>query len=293
MSELSPTPAVPEAARTISRTLPVFKRLRRDRVETIPHGRHGFPSVDVYELASFDAVTSADERSDVSSIQFYVYHQTDATARATDRDGNVSNVSVETRDDRWHIPFEQALRMVGVKYDDDTHLGDVVVDFWSALFSAPSDPFDETSYGVSPWLERNVGDRRTVGSMRPDGAGGEWDDLKLRLRPRKTLNWPAPALSQGDRFPEEPGLLMLLEAIVTYRQGNVNGAWDQALSIRGRLEQLRREWGSKGKEEVPATGARPGAPPCVEVLQLDLDTVGLRLLDGGPEEVAVMVLLHS
>ncbi|HEU4883397.1 MAG TPA: hypothetical protein VFT45_14145 [Longimicrobium sp.] len=276
------------------RIMPVFKRLRRGRIETIPHGRFGFVPVDVYELASFDAVTSADERSDVASVQFYVYHQTDAMARATDRHGNVTNVSVETRDDRWHIPFEQALSLWGVDYNDDTHLGDVVVDFWSALFAAPSDGFDETSYGVSPWLERNVGDRRTVGSMRPGTAGGEWDDLKLRLRPRKTLNWPAPVLSQADRFPEEPGLIMLLEAIVFYRGGGAEGAaWDRVLSIRDRLEQQRREWGS-GKEGVPAGGGAPvGAPPCVEVVQLDLNTVGLRLLEGGPPEVGVMVLLHS
>lgn len=286
------SPGAPDEGKAAGRTMPIFKRLRRGRIETVPHDRYGFPLVDVYELASFDAVTSADERSDVSSVQFYVYHQTDATARATDGNGNVANVSVETREDRWHIPFEQALRMAGVEYNDDTHLGDVVVDFWSALFSPPSDPFDETSYGVSPWLERNVGDRRTVGSMRPGTAGGEWDDLKLRFRPRKTLNWPAPVLSAADRFPEEPGLRMALEALVTYRKGDEGGAWDQALSIHDRLEQMRREWGSNGKEEVPAGGAPQGAPPCVEVLQLDLSTVGLRLLDGGPEEVAVMVLLR-
>jgi hypothetical protein len=34
-----------------------------------------------------------------------------------------------------------------------------------------------------------------------------------------------------------------------------------------------------------------GAPPGVEVLQLDLNHVGLRVLEGGPAEVAVMVLL--
>jgi hypothetical protein len=261
------------------RTMPIFKRLRRGHLETVPHERYGFPLVDVYELASFDAVTSADERSDVSSVQFYVYHQTDATARATDRHGNVTNVSVETRDDRWHIPFEQALRMAGVDYNDDTHLGDVVVDFWSALFASPSDGFDETSYGVSPWLERNVGDRRTVGSMRPGTAGGEWDDLKLRFRPRKTLNWPA----TGSGGAGEPGLMMMLDAADTYNTGARSKALEEVLDIRRRL----RDAGT-----AVASVYGQGAPSCVEVLQLDLSTVGLRLLDGGPEEVAVMVLLR-
>lgn len=289
MSELT---HVSEGAAGFDRTMPIFKRLRRGELEVIHHGRHGFPGLDVYELASFDAVTSADEVSDRTPVQFYVYHTSDGSARVRNADGSTERVTVAGAADPWHLSLEDALRMTGVQYDDDTHLGDVVVDFWTALFTAPSDPFDETSYGVSPWLERNVGDRRTVRSLR---EGGEWDDLRLRFRPRKTFNWP-PSGGGGAGDGGEPRLLELLGAVHMWLvQGDEAGAKDVALKLHRRmLEEAQTRRGTTETRELrDGVAGALGAPPGVEVLQLDLDHVGLRLLPGGPDEVPVMVLLHA
>lgn len=223
------TPTLTDIVVPSARTMRVFKRVRQDRMTTIEHAMHTSPSVEVYELPFFDAVISADEVSSSAKVQFYVYHTSDASARVL-VNGNLTPVSVEKPGEPRRIPFAEALRMAGVEYDDQTHLGDVVTEFWSALFAPPSDQFDETSWGVSPWLERNVGDRRTVGELRP-GRGGEWDDLWFQFRPRTSLAWP--------------GVMITI-----------------------------------------------GPPQGVEVQQLDLDTVGLRLLRGSPAELGVMVLLR-
>jgi hypothetical protein len=283
MSDMDLAAAAPAGAAASPRTLRVFKRLRRGRMETIEHRLRGFPLVDVYELEEFEAVTSADATTSISRVQFYVYHSSDGIAMGTDAAGTRS-VTVEDRDDPYHIPFTDALRMAGVRYDGDRHLGDVVVEFWNALFAAPSDPFDETLYGVSPWLDRDVGDRRSVSSVRPS-AGGEWNNLKFRFRPRKTLNWPAPS-SAGSGG--EPLLQILMHAVHTWLAKNdPDTARKMALALYERME---------GKEVVEhggiAAAAGMGAPPGVEVVQLDLNTVGLRLLDVGVEELSVMALLR-
>jgi hypothetical protein len=291
-----------------AQTLRVFKRLRRNEMATIKHDLHTFPSVDVYELTYFEAVTSADEITGPSGVQFLVYHTSDRSARFRDAEGNVARISVEAPNEPWYIPFEEALRMAGVEYSDDTTLGDVVTDFWSALFSPPSDMFDEVAWGVSPWLERNVGDRRTVGELRPN-RGGEWDDLRFRFRPRKTLNWPTVTFGGGGPILTVDEVGVIKEFITTHHQEAQNivlaaRATDPQnlierthhLVLRHQRDEeellsmfVARLGGEAGGQSATAV---PGAPPGVEVLQLDLTTVGLRLLDGGPDEVGVMVLVR-
>ncbi|HVG45517.1 MAG TPA: hypothetical protein VM890_12320 [Longimicrobium sp.] len=162
------------------RYLRAFKRLVRGKPAIVEHGMDTFPLVDVYELKPFDVAASADETSDVASVRFYLMHDSDRIARV--RDGRTVTIP---HDPRSSISLESALRMLGVRYDDDRHLGDVVGALWDALFSPPSDPFDETSYANSPWLDRDTGDRRTVGDLR---HGGPWDNLWLVMRPRKLLD---------------------------------------------------------------------------------------------------------
>jgi hypothetical protein len=270
-----------------SGTTPLFKILRQDEMSIIRHGGGQFAAVDVYELAFFDAAISADEISSRTPVQFYIYHTSDGRAQVRREGGGVDTVVVADSRDPWHIPFEDALRMVGVDYNDETHLGDVVNDFWSALFSPPNDPFEEPSYGVSPWLERNVGDRRSIGSMRPGTAGGEWDDLRLRLRPRKTLNWPVSGGGGGG----EPGLRKLMEAVYVWR---VEKNPDEAERIALQLYKQLNSGAVPARTAISeiSVGRDLGAPPAVEVVQLDLNTVGLRLLEGSPREVGVMVIIR-
>lgn len=167
------------------RYLRVFKRLATGQQATIRHGLDAFPLVDVYQLQPFEVVSSADEASERASAVFYLYHTSDRSARVKTGSGALERVTLEDTDDEaLRIPFADALRMHGVPYDDDRHLGDVVGGFWDALFAPPNDPFGEEFYANSPWLDRNVGDRRSIGSLK---SGHEWNDLWLHVRPRKLL----------------------------------------------------------------------------------------------------------
>jgi hypothetical protein len=273
-----------EGQHTDDGALRVFKRLRRGEVATVEHGFGSMPLVDVYGLASFRVVSSADEMKEPVDVQFYVYHTNDRSARVKAGEG-IRRITVDDPDDPpARIPFARALEIAGVEYDDDSTLGDVVTDFWSRFFSKPSDPFDETSYANSPWLDQDVGDRRTVGSMK---HGGGWDDLWLTFRPFKTINGRAAAGGGGGSvFPGDSSVL-LKEALALVDDGVVT---DSVRRIITMLELAVKVGG--GGAAVAGQAGAPGAPPGVEVVQLGLDAVGLRLMDGGPEEVAVMVLLR-
>jgi hypothetical protein len=258
------------------RYLRVFKRLQRDRLVLLEHGMNTLPLVDLYELESFAVASSADDSTEPASVQFYLYHTTDRRARIHLAGEGMQEFKLDD-EAASRIPFEAALRAHGVPCDDDRHLGDAVVEFWKAFFSPPSDPFDETSYANSRWLDTNVGDRRTVGELK---RGGGWDDLWLLFRPRKVVNW----LAAGSGGTGEPGLMMLLDAVDTYARGDHPRAMEMALAVRKRLAESGR---------VIAAGDGQAAPPGVAVVQLGLNTLGLRLLPGGPEEVPMMVLLRA
>ena len=270
-------------------TLRVFKRLRPGELATIRHGMHTFPLVDLYELTFFDAVTYEDEMSLVTPVQFYVYHDSDATARGKDAGGNTRAVTVQDRDDPWHIPFTDALRMVGVQYDGDRHFGDVVVAFWDALFSPPSDRFDEPVFGVSPWLDRDVGDRRTMRSVQPD-EGGEWNNLNFRFRPRKIINGAVASGGVGAWWE----LWALMQAVHMWQvEKKPERASAMAIDL---YDQMRSRQAAVESGQIgDATIRLASGPAAVEVIQLDLETVGLRLLGGGEEggELGVMALLRS
>jgi hypothetical protein len=296
---MSDAQAVSSGAAAGTGTLRVFKRLRRDKANLVQHGFGTMPLVDVYELTSFEVVASADEMSDAQRVQFYVYHTRDASAQVRGPDGFVRRITVDDGESRaLRIPFDQALRIAGVRYDDRSTLGDVVVEFWSAFFREPSDTFDETDYGNSPWLDAAVGDRRTVAELK---RGGGWDELFLQFRPRKTLNWP---LSVSSPYIRQP----IGDQVMIGDKPMIDGmaAINTGITIDERVAMEEKMMLQKVALERPAfettatstgvaqTGTRSdwGSPPGVDVMQVGLNTVALTLRDGGPDEVNVMVLLR-
>jgi hypothetical protein len=278
-----------------SGTLRVFKRLRRNRMNLVRHGFGTMPLVDVYELEQFDVVSSADEISDAQQVQFYVYHTTDASARVRGPDGGTTRITVDDSESRdLRIPFDQALKLARVKYNDRSTLGDVVVEFWSAFFTDPSDTFDETSYGNSPWLDRAVGDRRTVAELK---RGGGWDDLFLQFRPRKTINWPPVGWYYPYAQPvaSPPYLEKAVDPRLSItREATTVPYLEKAIDPRliATRETATVPSDSIDPQRLAAMRPRLGLPPGVEVVQVGLNAVGLQLRDDGPEEVNVMVLLR-
>lgn len=270
------------------RPLRVFKRLRAGQVETVEHGLGAFPATDVYALAWFPVVSSADEMTDRAWVNFYALHGADRSVRFA---GDGTRFTLETPDPRRSgLPLMPLLDELGVRYHDDTHLGSVMTDLWAALFAPPGDRFDETAYDTSPWITRRCGDRRSMGELR---QAGDLDDLWLYFRPRKTINYPRANEWLDPR---------ILQVLGLYHVGN----FPQGIAILNQMVEERR------KQGAPGPG---GAPAQVEVAHADYDTLTLRLLPpydalyaGNAEtgeaavppeapiardEVNVMLLLHA
>ena len=84
------------------------------------------------------------------------------------------------------------LARYNVEYNDGSSVGEIETEFWDALFAAPNDTFDDNQYTHSPWFDRCCREERTVKSLKQKG---DWDDLWIKVVPRKTINFGSVARS--------------------------------------------------------------------------------------------------
>jgi hypothetical protein len=182
----------------------LFKVLHFDERNVIEHELKLCPLVDLYQLKSFQVVCAHDDDKHRERVKFFLYHTGEKKIRYKDETvETVETVEIEaTGETPFRIPLSELLDYLDVEYTDETSLGDLETEFWTALFSAPNDAFDPTDYCHSPWYERCCREERTVGSMK---AKGDWDELWLKMRPCKTVN-PDPDVDD-DGNPPEPGRL--------------------------------------------------------------------------------------
>jgi hypothetical protein len=175
----------------------LFKSLTVGEEKVIKHDLKACPLVDVYQLDYFRVVCSEDEQKRDEWVNFYLYHSGEKRFKppVTSRDiGTIVIESVDTKNHPYKVPFGDMLSRYGVDYDDDSSLGDIVNDFWTALFADPNDRFDEDQYCHSPWFDRCCSSEETsVGDLK---KRGEWDDLWFQMRPVKTINYPLTTLGQ-------------------------------------------------------------------------------------------------
>jgi hypothetical protein len=277
----------------------VFKRLQPDEPALIEHNLGGYPVVDVCELVRFPVVGSADGRQWYDRVHWFLYHRTEMKIRRPEEfpveDPPVpALITIEdSRGPAFKQRFEDVLLQYGVKYDGQTALGDVVNEFWKKLFSGLNDPFDESSFTNSPWFDRCCGDRRTVESLK---RGGEWDDLYLKVVPRKTLNSVAPVWPLGvevvhyDR--NRLGLIRADFARLTQR--SVEEVFKRVDPGTDADDAEGGAGGVGGAAGGAPTGA-PGDDPTVEALlrRLGTEAAGAAAQRGHPEpdELFLMVVL--
>jgi hypothetical protein len=167
----------------------IYKRLLPGEPAVIKHGLKAYPLTDVYQLGHFPVVSSADAMQTVENAYWYLYHRTEMKIRRPKIDGAAADPTPitieESRPPVFKHTFQSMLDLYGVRYTEQSTLGDVVNEFWKALFADPNDAFDETTFANSPWFDRCCGDRRTVESLK---RGGEWNDLYLKVMPLRTIN---------------------------------------------------------------------------------------------------------
>lgn len=176
----------------------VFKRLRFDEQVVIKHGLKVPPLVDAYQLDYFEVVCAeGDEKEDKENkyVNFYLYHTDEKEQKTTISPvpAGKSKIIIEPTDGK-HFPFKihfyEMLDLVGVKYEPKQSLGDIVTEFWDALFGMPNnDTFDPDQYCHSPWFQKCCGEQRSIQTLKDRG---NWDEIWFQMRPRKTINYPYP-----------------------------------------------------------------------------------------------------
>jgi len=176
----------------------LFKRLTADQEKVVKHGLKAYPLVDIYQLGRFEAVCAVDEDKSIQLVTFYLYHSSEKKIRA----GNAT-AEIEPTDGPAHkLSFSGLLDAYKVEYSDESSLGDLETEFWQAFFSAPNDPFDPDQYCHSPWFERCCREERTVKSLR---SKGDWDELWVKVKPCKTINYtPTVEIPRGAPNSEPP-----------------------------------------------------------------------------------------
>lgn len=178
-------------AQVLKRTgyLRVFCNLKVGEDKIIGHGLNAYPIADVYQLDYFLAVSAKSNVVADAVAQwalFYLYHADERRLRIPP---HTDPIDIET-DPKFRILWKNLLDLFHadklIDYTDDTTLDDLEVDFWRAVFRSPNDVFDPDANCHSPWFEKCCGERRTVGDLK---RNGDFDDIYLKIMPRKTINY--------------------------------------------------------------------------------------------------------
>jgi len=169
----------------------IFKRLeKKGEPEIVWHGLGNFPVVDVYQLDYFKVVCGDDEDKEDQFVNFYLYHSDETELRsAADKTKKIIIESSSEGQFVYKIKWVDMLKDLGVTYTQTQSLGDVVTEFWQALFRKPNDKFDPDQYCNSPWFEKCCGENRSMAQIE---QRDNLDELWFQMRPRKTINFPYP-----------------------------------------------------------------------------------------------------
>lgn len=180
----------------------LFKKLTfnpnaaEQEASVIQHDLQNCPLVDLYQLEYFQVVASEDGYNRLTWVNFYIYHSSEKRLRYAPEGEKAQNVEIESS--KWpvfRIPLRDLLAWYKVDYDDDSSLGDIETEFWDAIFGEPNDRFDDDQYAHSPWFDRCCRDERTVRSLKQKD---DWNEIWVKVMPRKTVNYLTAALSDFD-----------------------------------------------------------------------------------------------
>jgi hypothetical protein len=168
-----------------------FCNLHVGQNKIIKHGLKTQPIVDVYQLDYFPAVCA---KNDVPTdaiaewVLFYLYHADERRIRIP---GQPDGIDIEADPPfriLWQTLIDAFVEAKQMDVNDDITLDDLEVDFWQALFADPNGRFDPDATCHSPWFEKCCGEKRTVGDLKKHG---DFDDIYLKVVPRKTINLSA------------------------------------------------------------------------------------------------------
>jgi hypothetical protein len=140
------------------------------------HDLGRFPLVDIYRLEPVVGEKASDnirEQFGHCKLLFYYGH--------ADADNFGLSNQVYREKIRLGLPFGPLLDELGVEYEDDDTIEDVLNDMWDAFMQ---DPNDELDHCQSPWVEECCGKRRTVADLK---KADQWNDLYVAILPLRVL----------------------------------------------------------------------------------------------------------
>lgn len=150
-----------------------IKRFTPELDKVLLHHKLGrFPLVDIYRLEPVIGEKASEAiRKEYGhcKLLFYYGH---ADAEAFGLAHHVYREKV-----RLGLPFGPLLDELGVDYEDDDTIEDVLNDMWDAFMKEPN---DELEHCQTPWVAECCGKRRTVGDLK---KADQWDDLYVAILP--------------------------------------------------------------------------------------------------------------
>jgi hypothetical protein len=187
--------------------LRVFKRLETNTPEVVTHNLKAFPLVDAYQLDYFEVVCADHEDKENKFVNFYLYHSDEGEQKRVGTPPPKQKIIIESTkagEYVFKIGFDQMLKDLGIDYSDPSQsIGDLVSKFWAKLFEPPSDTFDTDQYCNSEWFERCCGEHRPIGTLL---QRHNWDNLRLKMVARKTINFPYPTVGMNTNAAEWPAV---------------------------------------------------------------------------------------
>ncbi|MES1243760.1 MAG: hypothetical protein ABUT39_19300 [Acidobacteriota bacterium] len=186
-----------QEARSDSGYRQLFKVLRTGEDNIIKHDLHLYPLVDLYQLDYFQVVCCEDKDTYPTWTTFYLHHKDEDRVRYAKGDQPQQRGSLSVQPERgpeFKVKLAELLSRYKVSYDDDSSLSDVEADLWAAMFSDPNDHFTDDQHCHSPWFDKCCREEKTVGEAR---RNGDWEDLFVQFRARKTINYPNAGFQQN------------------------------------------------------------------------------------------------
>lgn len=139
----------------------------------LTHELGRFPIVDVYALLPVVGPDAKGDEFTGCKVLFFGGHD----------DADRYDLRVRAYGDRAlrGIRFERWLDELGVEYEDDDTIADVVSDMWDAFMKDPNDEIPD-GHCQTGWVDECCQRNRTVGELK---KSDEWDNLAIALKPVK------------------------------------------------------------------------------------------------------------
>ncbi len=154
-----------------------IKRFTGELNKVLIHHKLGrFPLVDIYRLERVVGEKASEEiRAEYGHCKLLFYY-----GHADADDFGLSH-QVYREKIRLGLPFGPLLDELGVEYEDDDTIEDVLNDMWDRFMH---DPNDEIDHCQSPWVAECCGMRRTVAELK---KADQWNDLYVAILPLRVL----------------------------------------------------------------------------------------------------------